>query len=135
MGKDHAASEEQHHEAPLVPDEIIVIQKDENQASEEQEGHRLAIEHRHIHEKSRKSHVKQRGEEGGFSAGKLARQVKDHDRDPRADELEEEFIDVYEYIADDLIEKAKKYKTINYLVPGNPIVAEKTVNILLGKDC
>jgi tetrapyrrole methylase family protein/MazG family protein len=49
-------------------------------------------------------------------------------------EKEEEFIDVYEYIADDLIKKAKEYKTINYLVPGNPIVAEKTVNILLGKE-
>lgn len=49
---------------------------------------------------------------------------------------EDEFIEVYEYIADDLIKKAKEYNTINYLVPGNPMVAEKTVEILfeLEKD-
>ena len=28
------------------------------------------------------------------------------------------FIDVYQYIVDDLIERAKEYKVINYLVPG-----------------
>lgn len=46
-------------------------------------------------------------------------------------EKEEAFENVYEYIVGDLIEQAKKYKTINYLVPGNPMVAEKTVEGLL----
>ncbi len=49
-------------------------------------------------------------------------------------EKEEEFIDVYGHIVDDLIEKAKENKIINYLVPGNPMVAEKTVEILLQKE-
>lgn len=48
-------------------------------------------------------------------------------------EKEDEFIDVYEHIVDDLIKKAMEYKNINYLVPGNPMVAEKTVEILLEK--
>ena len=47
---------------------------------------------------------------------------------------EDELIDVYEYIAYDLIKKAKEYKIIKYLVPGNPMVAEKTVDILLKKE-
>ncbi len=38
---------------------------------------------------------------------------------------------VYERIVEDLIQKADKYGTINYLVPGHPMVAEKTVEILL----
>lgn len=46
----------------------------------------------------------------------------------------EDFLGVYEYIAEDLALKADKYKTINYLVPGNPMVAEKTVEILLQKE-
>ncbi len=49
-------------------------------------------------------------------------------------EKEEQFIDVYQYIVDDLIERAKEYKVINYLVPGSPLVAEKTVEILLKKE-
>ena len=49
-------------------------------------------------------------------------------------EKQEQFIDVYQYIADDLVERAKEYKVINYLVPGNPLVAEKTVEILMGKE-
>ncbi|WP_223376789.1 nucleoside triphosphate pyrophosphohydrolase [Schnuerera sp. xch1] len=47
---------------------------------------------------------------------------------------EAEFEDVYEYIVEDLINKAEKYKVINYLVPGNPLVAEKTVELLLDKE-
>ncbi|MCF6464553.1 nucleoside triphosphate pyrophosphohydrolase [Clostridium sp. Cult2] len=47
---------------------------------------------------------------------------------------EEEFLDVYKYIVNDLVNKAKTYKAINYLVPGNPMVAEKTVEILLEKE-
>ncbi len=46
-------------------------------------------------------------------------------------EKEEGFLDVYKYIVNDLINKAKTYKSINYLVPGNPMVAEKTVELLL----
>jgi len=46
-------------------------------------------------------------------------------------EQEDEFTDVYERIVDDLIEKSKQYEEINYLVPGNPLVAEKTVELLL----
>ncbi|TCS88013.1 tetrapyrrole methylase family protein/MazG family protein [Keratinibaculum paraultunense] len=47
---------------------------------------------------------------------------------------EEDFSKVYEYIVEDLIKKANKYKTINYLVPGNPMVAEKTVELLLRRE-
>lgn len=46
-------------------------------------------------------------------------------------EREEDFEKVYEYIVKDLIKKSKEYKSINYLVPGNPMVAEKTVELLL----
>ncbi len=46
-------------------------------------------------------------------------------------EQEEDFLGVYERIVEDLIQKADKYGTINYLVPGHPMVAEKTVEILL----
>lgn len=46
-------------------------------------------------------------------------------------EEKESFEQVYKYIVEDLIAKAKKYKEINYFVPGNPLVAEKTVEILL----
>ncbi|SHD78396.1 nucleoside triphosphate pyrophosphohydrolase [Schnuerera ultunensis] len=49
-------------------------------------------------------------------------------------EREEEFIKVYKHIVNDLINKAKTYKVINYLVPGNPMVAEKTVELLLEKE-
>ena len=45
-------------------------------------------------------------------------------------EKEEEFIDVYQHIADDLIQKAR-LRDINYLVPGSPLVAEKSVEILM----
>lgn len=48
-------------------------------------------------------------------------------------ENEEDFSDVYNHIAGNLIEKAREYGEINYLVPGNPLVAEKTVEILLEK--
>lgn len=46
-------------------------------------------------------------------------------------EKEEDFEKVYEYIVKDLIKKSNKHNTINYLVPGNPMVAEKTVELLL----
>lgn len=46
----------------------------------------------------------------------------------------DEFIDVYENIALDLAKEAKKYGEINYFVPGNPMIAEKTVEILLKDD-
>lgn len=46
----------------------------------------------------------------------------------------EEFLDVYEKISLDLVQNAKKYGIINYCVPGHPLVAEKTVSILLEKE-
>ncbi len=49
-------------------------------------------------------------------------------------EQKENFSMVYKYIVEDLIKKAHKYTTINYLVPGNPMVAEKTVELLLNRE-
>lgn len=49
------------------------------------------------------------------------------------DEIED-FLQVYEKISQDLIQKAKKYDIINYCVPGHPLVAEKTVNLLIEKQ-
>lgn len=49
-------------------------------------------------------------------------------------EEEEEFTKVYEKICDDLIQKAKKYDIINYCVPGHPLVAEKTVSLLIESE-
>lgn len=46
----------------------------------------------------------------------------------------ESFEQVYESIVDSLIEATKKYHVINYFVPGNPMVAEKTVKLLLARD-
>lgn len=43
----------------------------------------------------------------------------------------EQFEDVYRSIAEDLIEKSIEYGIINYCVPGHPLIAEKTVDILL----
>jgi len=47
---------------------------------------------------------------------------------------EEDFEGLYNNIADSLIKEARERKVINYFVPGNPLVAEKTVEILLQKD-
>lgn len=47
---------------------------------------------------------------------------------------EEDFIKVYENIVEQLILESKDVKCINYFVPGNPFVAEKTVELLLQKD-
>lgn len=47
---------------------------------------------------------------------------------------EEEFKDVYEKIVEDLIRESNLNESINYLVPGNPLVAEKTVELLKEKD-
>ncbi len=49
-------------------------------------------------------------------------------------EKEDDFKEVYEKIVVDLIEEFHKYGTINYYVPGNPLVAEKTVELLLEKN-
>lgn len=46
-------------------------------------------------------------------------------------DTEDSFIQVYEKIAEDLIEESKNNLSINYFVPGNPLVAEKTVEILM----
>ena len=47
---------------------------------------------------------------------------------------EEDFNKVYGNIVKDLLEEYEKGSTINYFVPGNPLVAEKTVEILLGQN-
>ncbi len=49
-------------------------------------------------------------------------------------ETEDGFLDVYETISEDLIQKAKEYGIINYCVPGHPMVAEKSVSLLLEKE-
>ena len=49
-------------------------------------------------------------------------------------ETKEEFSDVYETIADALLEKASLGEDINYFVPGNPLVAERTVEILIERN-
>lgn len=46
-------------------------------------------------------------------------------------EKENEFDDVYKYIVDELVIKSNEYEEINYFVPGNPMVAERTVELLL----
>lgn len=46
-------------------------------------------------------------------------------------ENEETFKDVYETIKEDVINQYKKYGEIVYAVPGNPLVAEKTVSLLI----
>ncbi|WP_446898057.1 nucleoside triphosphate pyrophosphohydrolase [Clostridium sp. LBM24168] len=46
-------------------------------------------------------------------------------------EREESFEDVYENIAKDLIKKENKYGDIVYAVPGHPLVAERSVTMLL----
>lgn len=48
-------------------------------------------------------------------------------------EDEMEFADVYEKIVDELLEESKD-RDINYFVPGNPLVAEHTVELLRRKD-
>ena len=47
---------------------------------------------------------------------------------------EENFDLVYESIVKELILESKKGKDINYYVPGNPLVAEKTVELLLKQE-
>ena len=47
---------------------------------------------------------------------------------------EDDFDKVYEKIVDELIKESSLHGDINYYVPGNPFVAEKTVEILLKKD-
>lgn len=48
-------------------------------------------------------------------------------------EEKDDFADVYKGIADILIEELETFGTINYYVPGNPMVAEKSVNLLIEK--
>lgn len=49
-------------------------------------------------------------------------------------EEEGSFEDLYERIAERLILESSEEESINYFVPGSPMVAEKTVEILLKKD-
>lgn len=44
---------------------------------------------------------------------------------------EDDFDKVYQTIVNELIEESNNYSRINYFVPGNPMVAEKTVELLL----
>ncbi len=46
----------------------------------------------------------------------------------------EKFEEVYETIVEKLVEHVNTYGEINYIVPGNPMVAEKTVKILLNRE-
>lgn len=46
----------------------------------------------------------------------------------------ERFEEVYETIVEKLIAYADEHGEVNYIVPGNPMVAEKTVKILMNKD-
>lgn len=46
----------------------------------------------------------------------------------------DKFNTLYENIAEDLIEKSKEYGEINYFVPGNAMVFERTVSILFERD-
>lgn len=46
-------------------------------------------------------------------------------------ENKDTFDDVYEYISRDLVKNSEKYDSINYCVPGHPLVAESTVRRLL----
>ncbi|WP_353094420.1 nucleoside triphosphate pyrophosphohydrolase [Tissierella praeacuta] len=47
---------------------------------------------------------------------------------------EDSFDRVYEKIVDDLIEESNGNSSINYFVPGHPLIAEKTVEILTSQD-
>lgn len=49
-------------------------------------------------------------------------------------EENEKFEDVYGKISEDIILKAEEHKEINYCVPGHPLIAEKTVEILIEKQ-
>lgn len=49
-------------------------------------------------------------------------------------ETEEKFQDVYETIVDSIVEELIKGGDVNYFVPGNPLVAERTVEILLERN-
>lgn len=49
-------------------------------------------------------------------------------------DTKDEFLDVYEDIVKNLIVETEKYGDINYYIPGNPMVAEKTVEILIEKN-
>lgn len=49
-------------------------------------------------------------------------------------EREDDFNSVYEKIVENLIAESKSHDTINYFVPGNPMFAEKTVEILIKSD-
>jgi len=46
----------------------------------------------------------------------------------------EDFDQVYNYIIEDLLNKSNEYGVINYCVPGHPLVAEKTVALLINKE-
>ncbi len=45
-----------------------------------------------------------------------------------------DFSKLYERIAEDLISKAEEFSAVNYFVPGNPLVAERSVSFLYEKN-
>lgn len=49
-------------------------------------------------------------------------------------DTEEEFSEVYKNIVKELIQESSNEVEINYFVPGNPCIAEKTVELLLDED-
>ncbi len=46
-------------------------------------------------------------------------------------EAQQSFEKVYEFIAEDLVKKSQEFDNITYCVPGHPLVAEKTVEMLM----
>ena len=46
-------------------------------------------------------------------------------------DTKDSFDEVYNTIVSELIKEVKKHGEINYYVPGNPMVAEKTVQLLI----
>ncbi|WIV13043.1 nucleoside triphosphate pyrophosphohydrolase [Proteiniborus sp. MB09-C3] len=46
-------------------------------------------------------------------------------------ENQQNFEKVYEFIVQDLVKKSQKFESITYCVPGHPLVAEKTVTMLM----
>ncbi|OHW61760.1 nucleoside triphosphate pyrophosphohydrolase/pyrophosphatase MazG [Andreesenia angusta] len=64
----------------------------------------------------------------------LKREEIEYETYDKVYDSKEEFEDVYSSIVEDLIEQSDKYGTINYCVPGHPLIAEKTVELLLGAE-
>ncbi|MDO5707795.1 MAG: nucleoside triphosphate pyrophosphohydrolase [Andreesenia angusta] len=64
----------------------------------------------------------------------LDREGIDYESFDKYYEREDEFIDVYKSIVKELLEKADEFGKINYCVPGHPLIAEKTVELLIEEE-